>query len=201
MKAKIMLDLDGVIAQFASSFQSYLNQNYGCDFDTTIDPAAYSFEDWGHGVDKINVNEASREWIKQNGFENIPSYPGAEDFVAKLMLNYDVFIVTARVGDWEKKLSVTIKNQVKTNTINWLASRNIPATQLHFVHDKIPFCLEHNISIIVEDKLETALKAAKEGMHTILIDRGYNQSKAERLRVYRVRDFNEALNQIAKLVQ
>jgi uncharacterized HAD superfamily protein len=201
MKAKLMLDLDGVIAMFAASFQTYLNQHYGCDFDTTQDPIAYGFENWGHGVDKIDVNAASVEWMRNDGFANVASYPGAEEFVAALMNAYDVYIVTARVGDWEQKLPKDLKNRVKQNTYEWLKARNIPITHLHFIHDKIPFCQEHGISVIVEDKLETALKAAKEGIHTVLIDRGYNQSKVERLRVYRVFNFNEALTQIAKLVQ
>ena len=201
MKAKIMLDLDGVIAQFAMSFRDYLNQHYGCDFDTSKDPTSYGFEDWGHGVDRIDVSQASLEWMKQDGFEKLPSYPGTEAFVADLMNNYDVYIVTARVGDWEQKLNKELKNQVKQNTYAWLKARNIPATRLHFVHDKIPFCKERGISIIVEDKLDTALKAAKEGIRTILMNRGYNQSKVERLRVYRAANFNEALTQIAKLVK
>lgn len=204
MKAKItkiMLDLDGVVANFYYGFSAFLNKHYGCDLDPYTDPPSYSFEAWGHGVDKVDVNTASIEWMKQDGFAKLPAYDGADAFVAQLMNDYDVYIVTARVGDWEQKLSKDVKNQIKENTYDWLKLRNIPVTRLRFIHDKIPFCQEHGISIIVEDKLETALKAAKEGIRTILIDRGYNQSKVERLKVYRSYDFNEALNHIAKLVQ
>jgi len=196
-----MLDLDGVVANFAYSFQKFLNENYGCSFNPLKDPTKYSFENWGHGVDKIDLDAASSAWMNNNGFSGLPSYTGAEEFVTNLMDNYDVYIVTARVGDWDQKLSKTTKDIIKKNTYDWLQDRGIPANRLYFAHDKIPFCKEHQISVIVEDKLETALKAAKEGIHTVLIDRGYNQSKSERLRVYRVYNFNEALSQLKKLIQ
>jgi uncharacterized HAD superfamily protein len=201
MKVRIMLDMDGVIANFYNGFASHLNSNYGCTLDPAKEPKNYPFEDWGHGVDTIDFNDASYNWIKQNGFEKLPAYSGIKEFVKQLMSLYDVYIVTARIGDWEQKFSSDIKNQIKKNTYNWLKKYGIPSTKLYFVHDKVPFCKEHGISIIIEDKLETALKAAKEGIHTILIDREYNNSKANRFRIYRVYDFDEALGQIKRLIK
>jgi uncharacterized HAD superfamily protein len=115
------------------------------------------------------------------------------------MSNYDVYIVTARIGDWEQKFSAETKNRIKKNTFMWLKKLGIPVTKLYFAHDKVPFCQEHGISIMVEDKLETALKAAKKGIHTVLMNRGYNTSKINRLRVYRAYNFDEALGHIERL--
>ncbi|MFA5024048.1 MAG: hypothetical protein WC523_03790 [Patescibacteria group bacterium] len=199
MKAKILLDLDGVIANFCYSFRDFLNKNYNCNFNIDVEPASYDIGDWGCGIENINIDEVVSAWIKQGGFSQIPSYPGTEDFVQSLMSNYDVSIVTARVGDWDQKFSKNVQNKIKQDTSDWLQKRNIPADRLFFIHDKIPFCQENEISIIIEDKLETAIKASKEKVHTILMNREYNQSKSERLRVYRVYDFNEALVQLSKL--
>src|SRR5271157_4439952 len=185
MKAKIMLDLDGVVANFYNGFSTYLNQNFGCTLDPLTDPVSYPFDEWGHGVDQINFDAASESWINQDGFDKLPAYDGAQEFIKKLMDTYDVYIVTARVGDWEKKFSKATQNKIKQNTFDWLSRLGVPANQLYFIKDKIPFFQQHGISILIEDKLETALKAAKEGLHTILMNRGYNQSKVDRLRVYR----------------
>jgi len=199
MKVKVMLDLDGCIANFYYDFALFLNNKYGCDLDLDNEPEDYPFEKWGHGVDKIDFDTASKEWINQDGFGKIPSYPGAEKFVKELMDKYDVYILTARIGDWDQSFTKDMKNRIKENTYDWLKIRKIPITKLHFIHDKIPFCQTHGISIMVEDKLETALAAAKEGIHTILMNRGYNGSKANRLMVYRTYDFEQALKQIEKL--
>jgi uncharacterized HAD superfamily protein len=201
MKVRIMLDMDGVIANFYNEFAKYLNDNYGCTLNTEIAPKNYPFESWGHGVDKINFAEASNNWINQNGFEKIPAFDGVKEFVKELSKLYDVHIVTARIGDWEQNFTADIKNRIKKNTHNWLKKQGISACKLYFVHDKVPFCKELGISIIIEDKLETALNAAKEKIHAILIDRNYNHSKANRLRVYRAHNFKEVLDQIKRLTK
>jgi len=195
-----MLDLDGVIANFYYGFSSFLNERYGCTLDPLTDPVGYSFDEWGHGVDQIDFDSASKEWINQDGFSKLPIYPDAEAFIKNLIANYDVYIITARVGDWEKKFNKATQNKIKQNTFDWLNKLSVPANQLYFIKDKIPFCKQHGISVLIEDKLETALNAAKEGLHTILMNRGYNQSKADRLRIYRAFNFDEALNQLTKLV-
>ena len=116
------------------------------------------------------------------------------------MDTYDVYIVTARIGDWEQKFTKSVKDTIKNDTLAWLLNLGVPVDKIYFIHDKIPFCQEHGISVMVEDKLETALKAAKEGIHTVLMDRGYNHSKSPRLRIYRVFNFTEALDQLTKLL-
>lgn len=201
MKNKVMLDIDGCIANFYNGFATFLNQQYGCTLNPLTDPASYPFEDWGHGVDQIDFDAASESWIKQDGFDKLPCYVGAAEFIKTLMDRYDVYIVTARVDDWEQKFSKVIQNKIKKNTFDWLSRLGVPNTKLYFIKDKIPFCQEKGISVIIEDKLETALKAAKEGVHAVLMNRGYNQSKANRFRVYRVFNFDEALTQLARLIK
>ena len=199
MKTRILLDLDGVIANFYHGFATFLNEKYGCTLDPSRDPKKYEFIDWGCGVDKIDFDAASLDWIRHNGFEKLPAYEGAETFAQELLNNYNVYIVTARIGDWEQIFSAELKNKIKKNTFNWLRKLGIPSNKLYFARDKVPFCQEKGISIMIEDKLETALRASKEGIHTVLMNRGYNGSKADRLRVYRAFNYDEALALLKKL--
>lgn len=193
--------MDGVIANFYKGFASYLNDNYGCTLDTNVEPASYPFDDWGHGVDRIDFDKASREWIEQDGFEQLPIFDGAEEFVKELMNTCNVFIVTARIGDWNQKFPPETRDRIKNNTYNWLAKHGIPADRLFFAHDKVPFCKMQGISVMIEDKMSTALDASKEGIHTILMNRGYNGSQVDRFRIYRAFDFNDALKQLRKMIK
>jgi len=201
MKLRVLLDMDGVIANFYRGFSKYLNERHGCTLNPNIEPKSYPFNDWGHGVDKINFDQASREWIQQNGFGKLPAFDGAEDFVKELMNLCNVYIVTARIGDWNQKFTTKTRDQIKQNTYDWLEQHGIPADNLFFAHDKIPFCQKNGISVIIEDKLSTALEAAKNGIHTILMDRGYNGSQINRFKIYRAYSFDEALNQLRKMMK
>jgi len=199
MKPRILLDMDGVIANFYKGFAEYLNEEYHCTLDPLIEPVGYDIDTWGSGIEKINIDEASVNWIKQGGYAKISSFYGASDFVKQLSRLCNIFIVTARIGDWDSKFKQNIKDKIKQDTINWLDKNDMPSNKLYFVHEKISFCVENGISIMVEDKLETALMAAKNGIHAVLMDREYNQSPADRLRIYRVYNLNDAFKQVKRL--
>lgn len=201
MKPRVLLDMDGVIANFYYGFSTFLNENYNCTLNPNIEPENYPFEDWGHGIEHINFDEAVYAWLKQDGFKNLPSYDGAKEFVTKLMDTCSVYIVTARVGDWNKKFKPDVIKKIKQDTREWLEAMEIPTERLYFRHDKIPFCQENGISIMFEDKFSTALDGAKNGIHTVLMDRGYNGSQINRFRIYRVFSFDEALNQLEKMIK
>ena len=197
---RALLDLDGVIANFYKGLSTFLNENYNCTLNPDEDPTSYSFNDWGGGVNDIDFVEASMAWIAQGGFSRLPAYEGAEEFVKELMSKCDVSIVTARIGDWDQKFPPELKEQIKNDTSNWLKQLGIPNDQLFFTHEKVPFCKEHGISVMIEDKLSTALEASKNGIHTILMHRGYNGSQIDRFKIYRAFNFDEALEQLGKLL-
>jgi len=199
MKLRVLLDMDGVIANFYKGFADYLNKNYGCTLNLNEEPKNYDFDKWGCGVDGIDFDKASKEWIEQDGFGKLPVFDGAEEFVEKLMSISTIYIVTARIGDWEQKFSEETKKRIENNTYGWLKKHNMPIDKLFFTHEKIDFCKENGISVMIEDKLSTALNAAKNGISTILMDRGYNESQIDRFKIYRVFNFNDAIEQLEKM--
>jgi uncharacterized HAD superfamily protein len=201
MKPRVLLDMDGVIANFYQEFGRFLNEEYGCTLPLDEEPTSYSFSDWGHGVDRVPIDEASNKWIRSGGLLNIPPYNNMIEFVNELMNTCNVYIVTARVGDWERLLPGDVKNTIQQDTHKWLDKHGIPSDKLHFSHKKVDFCKEHGISIMIEDKLSTALEASKNGIHTILINRGYNGSQIDRFRIYRAYTFDDALNWLRKMKQ
>ena len=196
MKTRVLLDIDGVIADFYKEFARFLNEECGCTLHPDRVPENYSFDKWGHGVEHIDIGAASNAWIRQGGILNIPAFDGAENFVAALMSQCDVYIVTARVGDWERKLPPDIKDKIKNDTHKWLENHNIPTDRLFFSHKKVDFCQENNISIMIEDKLSTALEASKNGIRAVLVDRPYNGNQTNRFGIHRAHSFDEVLDRL-----
>lgn len=199
MKTKVLLDIDGVIANFYLEFARFLNEECGCTLDLYQEPSSYSFNDWGAGVDKVNIGEASNKWIRSGGISRIPPYNSLKDFIDKLHSKYDVHIVTARIGDWERPLPEDVNVIIRHDTYDWLEQNGIPTDQLHFTHKKVEFCQENNINILVEDKLSTAIEASKNGINTVLMDRPFNRTKFALDRVYRAYSYHEALITIEEL--
>lgn len=177
MKEKILLDIDGVIADFYKEFASYINEHLGAGLDPDSEPEEYSMHRWGHDLPKNIVSRQIPLWIQSGGYKRIPIYPKAKEFVYILMDKYDVHIVTARIGDFSVGLSQHMQDQIRRDTLGWFKLHGIPANKVFFEHEKIDFCKKHNIGVIIEDKIETAFNGAQEGMDVILINRGWNQSK------------------------
>lgn len=196
MKPKILLDLDGTVADFYTGFSTFLDANYGTTLGFSDEPAGYNFEDWGGGVDGINIKQATAAWVKQGGYKDMELYPKAKDFVDSLKSLFDIWIVTARSGE-TGKFTPEIELKTKTDTEQWI-KRHFDLDRVFFTHNKTNFCQNHGISIMVEDKLSTAIDGAKNGIKTVLMDRAWNDSPP-RLNIYRAFDYDEAIKYLRKL--
>jgi uncharacterized HAD superfamily protein len=200
MKPRLLLDIDGVLADFYKGLALFLNNNYNCNLDLDKEPGKYNIEDWGGGAEKVNFDQVVPHWMSEGGLLTLPVFDQADDFVKSLKSMSDVYIVTARIGDWQPKFPSNLESRVKEDTATWLFNNGIKPDNLFFEHNKIDFCLNNGISVMIEDKLSTALMGSKSGLHTVLMNRGYNDSP-DRFRVYRVYNYPEALKQVRKLVE
>jgi len=198
MKRNILLDIDGVLANFYSGFSKYLNKEFNLELDPSEDPAIYDIEAWGPGLENIDLGEVSNKWISNGGFLTLETYPGAAEFVQNLRDIGNVYIVTARIGDWDGGLDNGATAKAKDDTSRWLEENGIPADNLFFTHKKVDFCKNKNISILIEDKLKTALESANNGIHSIVMNRGWNQH-SERFKVYRAHSYDDAINLVKKI--
>lgn len=198
MKNNLLLDIDGVLADFYTGMGSFLNTNYGTTLDLNRDPISYYLKDWDDSCANLNTDAALLEWINSDGFIDLPAYQGAKEFVSALNKLANVWVVTARVGDFEKKFGAQVVEKIKQDTQKWFINNGFEVETVHFEHDKVPFCLKNDISTLIEDKLSTALDASKNGVNSILMNRGWNQYP-ERYRIYRVFDYQAALDWVRKL--
>ena len=195
---KLLCDMDGVICNFYGGFIDFLNKTYNLSIDPSIEPLNYEIDRWNidHSVD---INKACRKWISSGGFSKLEAFDGAKEFIKELVKICNVSLVTARIGDWDFNTTEAMKNQIKTDTLDWLKRLGAPVDNVFFCSDKVGFCKDNGIGLMIEDKLETALKAAKEGIQVILIDRRYNHSKVNRLNIYRAFSYSDVLDKISDL--
>lgn len=177
----ILLDIDGVIANFYAGFGQHLNDKLGAGLNVSTDPPEYSLHKWGHSIENSLVDAEIPKWIISGGYKNMPIYPQATEFVNDLNSRYNVHIVTARIGDFKINISEEVQSIIKADTYTWLKNNGIPSENLVFEHKKLDFCKEHNIPLLIEDKLSTVVDASKEGFQSILVNRGWNQEGEENL--------------------
>jgi uncharacterized HAD superfamily protein len=199
MRTKVLLDIDGVLANFVASFFKYLNENYGCNLNVKKEPNEYEMSKWNTGLTDKELSDASFNWIINNGFLQLSAYPGAGKFAQELAKKYDVYLVTARIGDWDERFSKEVKDLIKEDTRKWLEVHGIPADNLFFVHKKADFCKKYGINILVEDKASTVIDAVKNGIVCFLVDRAWNKLPGKIKGAYRVKDFDEILNVLGKI--
>lgn len=198
MKNKILLDIDGVLGCFYLGFSSFLNEKYNTTLDVLEEPFRYNFDEWGHGVELLDLDSASKDWVLNGGYLTMPIYSGALDFYNKLCNQYEVSLVTARVGDRERNNPILIQ-KIKDDTSTWLKNNKLNLiNKVYFEPNKVDFCKNNDIHIMIEDKLSTAIEGSKNNLDTILIHRNWNNSPP-RFRVYRSFDYNSALSTIQKL--
>lgn len=173
-KKALLLDIDGVLADFYKGFASYLNKKLNINIDLDTKATSYDIKQWHPKLAWVDIDPIIGEWLNDDGFLSLPIYPGAQSFAYSLIDKYDVYIVTARIGDFKTKFSEETIQRIKDNTKLWLKKHGIPSNKLFFRHDKISFCKEHGINALIEDKSTTVLKAAKEGIYSILVARPWN---------------------------
>lgn len=191
MKPKILLDIDGVIANFYYSFAKYLNEKHRCTLDLHSDPPEYDIKKWNNGVNELDIHSIICDWVKDEGFSTLSAFDGASNFFKKIDSIYDIYIVTARIGDWQVKFPKDILKKIKKDTIDWLKENEINCKNIYFEHDKVKFCKDNEITIMIEDKLSTVLAAIKEGINAILIDMPYNQYFINDLKINRAKSYND----------
>ena len=176
MKQKVLLDIDGVLADFFAGFGGHINKFIGTNLDLTQGPNEYSIHEWAQNIPKEDIDNEIPKWIISGGYKDIPIYPGAKEFTYKLMDKYDVLIVTARLGDFRIDFSQELMDIIKNDTQKWFQNHGIPGENLLFEHHKVEFCKNNGIFSIVEDKFATVEKAAQEGLNAILMSRNWNKN-------------------------
>lgn len=150
----------------------YLNELYGWDNETK-----FAFFD---------------KYYK-NVLEECEMLPKANEIIQKLKNEGNsIHFITARLTN--------IKNcNTEEITENSLNEHNIPYDSLHIsVRDKLTFCRENNIDILIEDSYETCKELNDAGIKTLLMTTKMNINIEDK-EIIRVNSWEEIYNKINNL--
>jgi uncharacterized HAD superfamily protein len=166
---KIVLDLDGVVANFTLGLMSWLNKNHGTTFNVREDPKVYSIPHWGHGIDKIFLEAAIRDWILEDGYLRLEKEPGCQCLLHELR-NHEVTIATAR-----SDLLPSVQAKIERDTHLWLTREQVPYQRVIFTQDKTSVCQKYSAEFLIEDYAVAALGASKAGFDVLLRMKEYSK--------------------------
>lgn len=129
----------------------------------------------------------------KNVLEECTMLPNVDKIIQKLKEEGDtIHFITARL--------MNIKNcDTEAITIKSLNDFNIPYDSLNLhISDKLTFCKENGIDVLIEDSYETCKELINNGMKSILITTKMN-ADIEDDEIVRVNDWNEIYEEIEKL--
>ncbi|MBO5387047.1 MAG: hypothetical protein J6A59_02740 [Lachnospiraceae bacterium] len=177
MKKKILLDIDGVMANMKRHLQDKLHKiAYEKGIKIQCDNTNYSFSKYlGPELTRLLFDELYDDFI-----ENGEAYDYISEVTHKLSEKYEIHIVTSRgTGDPKQFTEDEIKKKElhRVNTKKWLDKHNIVYNYLVFDCDKINYINNNNIDVAVEDWLDTLLKIeTRTQAIPICYDQTYNKA-------------------------
>lgn len=201
MKKKILLDIDGVIANMKRHLQDELHKiAYEKGIKIQCDNVNYSFSKYlGPELTRLLFDELYDDFI-----ENGDIYAYASEVTHRLAEKYEIHIVTSRgTGDSRQFTDDEIKKKKlhRINTKKWLDRHNIAYNYLEFNCNKIDYINNNNIDLAVEDWIDTLIKIKEETQAIpICYDQTYNK-EAESLGIQVAYSWYDLLEKIDNILK
>ncbi len=180
---RIGVDIDGVLANslplWVTELNKFFNKNKQLEEIHLYDI---------HKTYGVSFNEL-KLFLKSKG-RFLMSEPapitGSSYYLSKLKQHHEICIITAR------------DNRYYQETYDWLKKNNLPYDELMLLgsHEKMEFCLEKDLKVLVEDTLEIGIKVSAAGIPVLLMDAPYNRGELPEL-VYRKHSWEEIYRTIA----
>lgn len=169
----IGIDIDDVLAEFASEILPFYNKKYGTSLSID-DIYTYDLSKIFH-IDRQRVVERVYEFYKSKEFEHILPSKGAQDVLKVLKKQHTLFVITSR-PDFITKITGNWINHYFPHTIEKILHSNQFSIESEKMIKKSQLCKQHNISVLIEDAPEYAKDAAENGISVILLDKPWNRT-------------------------
>lgn len=125
----IMLDLDGVIADFRQGFMEWVSSSKWSEILTIKEEEIGLHMDINHGWDYRSYNQAKIEFERDGGYSFLPSITSIKMALNTLnRIGYYTIVYTAR--------PFTTYKRIWGDTWTWLKDHNIIVNELHFGYEE-----------------------------------------------------------------
>jgi uncharacterized HAD superfamily protein len=162
---RIGIDIDGVIADFATPFCRLIEAHYGKQAVLT---------EYGLGLTKQEYQQAIDVFTVTQGYLCMPPYEGALRTLRLWAQDHDIWYITRRRCGVHNQ---TREETIRAHTLSWLKTHGFPAPGcVIFTQDKAEACRERKVQIMVEDYHQDACKIHCAQTRCYLVDRPWNQS-------------------------
>lgn len=180
----VMLDLDGVLADYPNSFQNFVKDKTGI----WIELQGYDlFYEYGEVIGRDKIRELKHEYRETGQKLNIPLCDGAVELCNGLHdKKYRIIFLTSR--------PIKQYSRIFADTLAWLDKNGLKKTGdvVIFDEEKDYKVLKEfpKLKFMVEDNPKFAMNIAKLGYKVYLIDKKYNQN-CEHENVIRINHLKE----------
>lgn len=191
---KIAIDVDDVLIETFLSIVKNYNKEKGTNFSLE-DITSYMI--WEVGIYK-DKKEAMREVLKLQNNQSPEEIRVMKDSLKVLKIlkeEHDFLIITSRHRMLKEKTKEILDFHFGIFGFDIRHSGDFFGVG----KPKSEICIEEECEIILEDSLNIAIDCADKGIKTILFDKPWNRSEIINKNIFRVNDWNEALQKINEI--
>ena len=194
---KIGIDIDGVltdIEQWQLDYGSkFYYENYNKGIVNRDGYETHEIFEVEETLDDLFWNKYYKDYTT-----NVEVRAFASEIISKLKNEgCEIYIITAR-GNWLPTNNSMTKGECNNIVIDWLSKNNIKYDKIIFSpEDKLDICLNNNIDIMIEDKVDNINKISSK-IPVICFHAGYNK-ECEGKNIYRVYSWYDIYSNINKI--
>ena len=197
---RIGIDIDGVLTDI-EQWQLDYGSKFFCENDNKKIINSKGFEIHDIFNCSLEVEDALWNQYFNQYFVEIKARRFASEIIKKLKkAGYEIYIITARGNSLSNSAKFRTKEFIESITKEWLKSNDIYYDRIFFTpEDKLNVCINNNISIMIEDKVDNINKISTK-LPVICFNAGYNEI-CEGEKIYRVYSWYDIYNIIKSIKQ
>ena len=170
---RIGIDIDGVLTdleQWQLDFGEKFFSKYNKRVVNRDGYETHEIFDVEEALDDLFWNKYYKDYTT-----NVEVRKFASEIISKLKNEgFEIYIITAR-GNWLPTDNSMTKDECNNIVIDWLSKNNIKYDKIIFSpEDKLDICLNNNIDIMIEDKVDNINKISSK-LPVICFHAGYNK--------------------------
>lgn len=190
---KIAVDLDEILSNSTLEFLNFYKNNYGEDFlleqitDYSYDAINFSKEPHHLVMTKFHNSQE---------FEDMSVVAGAKEAIELLTKEHELFVVSGRPESLRGK-TIQWLNENFSNCFKDVFITNTYSFEKNHKHvTKSSFCLDHGVTLLIDDQLYFAEECAKNGIKVLLFDYPWNRKDGLDDNITRVFSWSEIVEKI-----